>query len=189
MSATRASWSSGYAEVSFVWLRDSSGLCWVGKRDMDVYGQLSQEDRSQAIQVLKQRLHAADLRMVVDDLEGTGRRMRRSVGWIVVQAERTSGRRRSKLPEEELASFLVDLCGLDLLQSRVLRERLAFRTTDDELDRLHDYQGGARSRGGRPSKAKAIAGRTWKPGKSWPRYFARLLDFPLAFAGLSGIPA
>ena len=155
---------------------------------MDVYGQLSQEDRSQAIQVLKQRLHAADLRMVVDDLEGTGRRMRKSVEWIVVQAERTSGRRRSKLPEEELASFLVDLCGLDLLQSRVLRERLAFRTTDDELDRLHDYQGGARSRGGRPSKAKAIAGRTWKPGKSWPRYFARLLDFPLAFAGLPGSP-
>jgi len=155
---------------------------------MEVYGQLSAEDRSQAIQVLKRRLHMTDLRTVVDDHEGTGRRVRKSVEWIVVQTEQTSGRRRSKLPDEELAPFLVDLCGLDLLQSRMLRERLALRTTDDDLDRLHDYQGAARSRGGRPSKAKAIAGRRWEAGKSWPRYFARLLDFPLPFAGLPGSP-
>lgn len=156
---------------------------------MEAYGQLSEEARAQAIKVLSRRLHNADLRVVMEDVEGgPSRRKRKSVEWIVAQTERKSTRLRSRLPDEELAPFLVDRCGLDLLQSRVLREKLAFRSTDDELDRLHDYQGAARSRGGRQAQAKAIAGRRWQAGKSWPRHFARLLDFPPAFAGLPGSP-
>jgi len=156
---------------------------------VEAFGQLSEEARSHAIQVLSRRLTAADLRAIMSDLEaGAGRRRRKSVEWIVAQTERKSVRLRSRLSDEELAPFLVDRCGLDLLQSRVLRERLAFRATDDELDRLHDYPGGARSRGGRQAKAKAIAGRRWEAGKSWPRHFVRMLDLPPVFAGLPGSP-
>jgi DNA repair protein RadD len=123
----------------------------------------------------------------LDDFEG-GRsaRSRKSVEWIVAETESQSGRLRSRLPESELADFLVDRSGFGLLESRVLRERLALRASDDELDQLHEYPGGARSRGGRQAKAKAIAGRTWKPGKSWPRHFVRVLDLPAVFAGLPG---
>jgi len=156
---------------------------------VEAFGQLSEEARFHAIQVLSRRLTKPDLRSVMNDLEGSvGRRRRKSVEWIVAQTEKKSTRLRSRLSDEELVPFLVDRCGLDLLQSRVLRERLAFRATDDELDRLHDYAGGARSRGGRQARAKKIAERTWKPGKSWPRYFVRVLDFPIVFAGLPGSP-
>ncbi|MGW1064401.1 DEAD/DEAH box helicase [Streptomyces aureus] len=106
--------------------------------------------------------------------------------WIIAAVENESGRLRPKLPENELAEFLVDRSGFGLLESRALRERLALRASEDELERLHDYRGGERSRGGDRAKAKKIAERTWKPGKSWPRHFVRVLDFPPAFAGLSG---
>ena len=156
---------------------------------MEAFGQLSEEARSHAIQVLSRRLHKSDLRMVINDLEGSaGHRRRKSVEWIVAQTEKKSPRLRSRLSDEELAPFLVDRCGLDLLQSRVLRERLALRAADDELDRLHDYAGAARSRGGRQAKAKKIAERRWEAGKSWPRHFARILDLPPVFAGLPGSP-
>lgn len=156
---------------------------------MEAFGQLSEEARSYAIQLLCRRLRTTDLRMVMNDLEGgAGRRRRKSVEWIVAETERKSSRLRSRLTDDDLAPFLVDRCGLELLQLRALRERLALRATDDELDRLHDYAGAARSRGGRQAKAKKIAERRWEAGKGWPRYFARTLDFPSAFAGLPGSP-
>ncbi|OKJ86977.1 hypothetical protein AMK32_06915 [Streptomyces sp. CB01883] len=106
--------------------------------------------------------------------------------WIIAAVENESGRLRSKLPEGELAEFLVDRSGFGLLESRMLRERLALSASEDELEELHDYRGGERSRGGNRAKAKKIAERTWKPGKSWPRHFVRVLDLPPAFAGLPG---
>lgn len=154
---------------------------------MEAFGQLSEQDRSQAIQVLRRRLVPRDLRAVIEDLESGGRsRSRKSVEWIIAEVENGSGRLRSKLPEDELAEFLVDRSGFGLLESRTLRERLALSASEDELETLHDYRGGERSRGGSRAKAKKIAERTWKPGKSWPRHFARVLDIPPAFAGLPG---
>ncbi|MEV7393757.1 DEAD/DEAH box helicase [Streptomyces sp. NPDC091215] len=124
---------------------------------------------------------------MIEDLESGGRsRSRKSVEWIIAAVENESGRLRSKLPEGELAEFLVDRSGFGLLESRTLRERLALSASEDELERLHDYRGGERSRGGTRAKAKKIAERTWKPGKSWPRHFVRVLDIPPAFAGLPG---
>jgi DNA repair protein RadD len=156
---------------------------------VEAFGQLSEEARFHAIQILSRRLTKTDLRSVISNLEGgAGRRRRKSVEWIVAQTERRSARLRSRLADEEIAEFLVDRSGLDLLQSEALRERLTIRATDDELDRLHDYPGAARSRGGRQAKAKVIAGRRWQAGKSWPRYFTRVLDFPPVFAGLPGSP-
>ncbi len=154
---------------------------------MEAFGQLSEQDRSQAIQVLRRRLAPRDLRAVIEDLESGGRsRSRKSVEWIIAAVENGSGRPRSKLPEDELAEFLVDRSGFGLLESRTLRERLALSASEDELETLHDYRGAERSRGGSRAKAKKIAERTWKPGKSWPRHFARVLDIPPAFAGLPG---
>ncbi|MGV9816132.1 DEAD/DEAH box helicase [Streptomyces cellulosae] len=124
---------------------------------------------------------------MIEDLESGGRsRSRKSVEWIIAAVESGSGRPRSKLPEDELAEFLVDRSGFGLLESRTLRERLALSASEDELETLHDYRGAERSRGGSRAKAKKIAERTWKPGKSWPRHFARVLDIPPAFAGLPG---
>lgn len=154
---------------------------------MEAFGQLSEQDRSQAIQVLRRRLAPRDLRTVIENLESGGRsRSRKSVEWIIAAVENGSGRLRSKLPEDELAEFLVDRSGFGLLESRTLRERLALSASEDELETLHDYRGAERSRGGSRAKAKKIAERTWKPGKSWPRHFARVLDIPPAFAGLPG---
>jgi DNA repair protein RadD len=158
---------------------------------MEAFGQLSPEARSQAIEVLRRRLEPTDLRAALNELEGTGRRRsrsRKSVEWIVAETEGRSRLLRSRLPEDELAAFLVDRSGLGLLQTRTLRHRMALRASADELDQLHEYPGGARGRGGRPSQAKAIAERTWKPGKSWPRHFVRVLDLPAVFAGLAGTP-
>lgn len=156
---------------------------------MEAFGQLSEEARSYAVQVLSRRLHRADLRAVVNDLEGgPTRRRRKSVEWIVAQTENRSPRLRSRLPDDSLAQFLVDRCTLELLSSRVLRERLALRATDDELEHLHDYAGGARSRGGRQAKARKVAERRWEAGKSWPRHFVQVLDLPQVFAGLPGSP-
>ncbi|MFF7488751.1 DEAD/DEAH box helicase [Streptomyces luteogriseus] len=124
---------------------------------------------------------------MIEDLESRGRsRSRKSVEWIIAAVENETGRLRSKLPEDELAEFLVDRSGFGLLESRTLRERLALSASEDELETLHDYRGAERSRGGSRAKAKKIAERTWKPGKSWPRHFARVLDIPPAFAGLPG---
>ncbi|WP_328879092.1 DEAD/DEAH box helicase [Streptomyces sp. NBC_00299] len=154
---------------------------------MEAFGQLSKQDRSQAIQVLRWRLTPQDLRRVIEDLESGGRsRSKKSVEWIIAAVESGSGRPRSKLPEDQLAEFLVDRSGFGLLESRTLRERLALSASEDELETLHDYRGAERSRGGSRAKAKKIAERTWKPGKSWPRHFARVLDIPPAFAGLPG---
>ncbi|MET8218813.1 DEAD/DEAH box helicase [Streptomyces hirsutus] len=154
---------------------------------MEAFGQLSEHDRSQAIQVLRRRLAPRDLRAVIENLESGGRsRSRKSVEWIIAAVENESGRLRSKLPEDDLFEFLVDRSGFGLLESRTLRERLALSASEDELEKLHDYQGGERSRGGSRAKAKKIAERTWKPGKSWPRHFVRVLDIPPAFAGLPG---
>jgi DNA repair protein RadD len=157
------------------------------ERLMEAFGQLNDEARSQAIQVLRRRLCSADLRAALDQLEGTrGRRSRKSVEWMVAETEGQSRRLRSRLPDEELADFLVDRSGLGLLEARELRHRLILRASDAELDQLHEYPGGARSRGGRQAKARKIAERTWKPGRSWPRHFVRVLDLPGVFAGLPG---
>ncbi|MGW0841417.1 DEAD/DEAH box helicase [Streptomyces sp. NPDC002787] len=154
---------------------------------MEAFGQLSAQDRSQAIQVLSRRLDPRDLRAVIKDLESGGRsRSNKSVEGIIAAVETHSGRLRSRLPDDELAEFLVDRSGFGLLESRMLRERLALSASEDELEKLHDYRGGERSRGGSRAKAKKIAERTWRPGKSWPRHFVRVLDIPPAFAGLPG---
>lgn len=154
-------------------------------------GLLNSADRESAISVLRRRLPAEDLRAFLKTLQGT-RARRRSVEWIVCEAEKTGERRASRLhtrlPDEDLVVFLVDLAGLDLLSHRELRRSLALRATAPERDLLHEFPSDSRGRGGPDSQARAIADRRWHPGKAWARHFVRILGFPQCFMGLPGTP-
>jgi DNA repair protein RadD len=149
---------------------------------------LTSVDRAAAITLIKRRLSARDLRAVLDELQG--RRGRKGVEWLVAETEQASRRLRSRLSEDELPDFLVDLAGVELLACRELRLRLARGCSDSELEILHDgYPSGGRGRGGRDSQARAIANRNWHPGKSWAMHFSRTLGFPSVFAGVRGVPS
>lgn len=150
--------------------------------------ELSEVDRAAAIAVLQRRLTAAALRKVVAAAQASGRRNRKSVEWIIVETEsRQVGRLRSRLPDPDLAPFLVDLFGADLLCSRDLRRALIDAADPVQLDELHDYPSTLRGRRGRASIIDAIASRSWHPGKSWPKHFVRTLHLPIALAGVAGM--
>lgn len=154
-----------------------------GARDAE----LDAADRHAVIRLLQTRLNPRDLRHVLDSIQGQGRR-RKSVEWIVAETERSGGRLRSRLPDEDIPAFLVDLAGPELLDDRELRHRLALSASPDERDRLHEYPSQCRGRGGSASQCKAIADRPWHSGKGWPKHFVRTLGFPPVFAGLAGSP-
>src|SRR5262245_10926625 len=154
-------------------------------------GLLSPGDREAAIAVLQQRLSNEDIRRYLKSLQGDHSEGR-SVEWIVADAEsngqQRTARLRSKLPDEELAAFLVDFAGLDLLSNREIRKILALRATAPERDELHEFPSQIRGRGGPESVARAIADRRWHPGKRWARHLTQVLGFPPSFAGLPGSP-
>jgi DNA repair protein RadD len=149
--------------------------------------ELSPADRAAAIAVLERRLSKRALRAVVREQQSAGRRNRKSVEWIIAEAENRDGRLRSRLPDSELAPFLVDLRGGDLLCSRELRRQLADAADPVQLEELHNYRGTTtRGRRGRTSIVNAIAARRWQPGKAWPMHFVRTLALPIALAGIAG---
>lgn len=149
--------------------------------------ELSEVDRAAAIAVLERRLTATALRKVVAAAQASGRRNRKSVEWIIVETEsRQAGRLRSRLPDPDLAPFLVDLFGADLLCSRDLRRALVDAADPVQLDELHDYASRRRGRRGRASIIDAIASRNWHPGKAWSKHFVRTLHLPIALAGVAG---
>lgn len=146
--------------------------------------ELSPADRDAAIAVLKRRLTPAALRSVIRE-EGAGRR-RKGVEWIIAEAENRDGRLRSRLPEAELAPFLVDLKGADLLLSRELRRHLADAADPTQLQDLHEFRSALRGRRGHTSQVNAIAQRSWHPGKAWATHFVRTLSLPMVLAGIAG---
>src|SRR2546425_657015 len=96
---------------------------------------LNPVDREAAIGILRTRLPGR-LRHVLGSSDSTGRR-RKSVEWIVAETEHSGARLRSRLVEDDLAAFLVDLAGPDLLYAYAeLRYQLAMAASSDELDRL-----------------------------------------------------
>ncbi len=149
---------------------------------------LDAESRSLAVDMLRSRLTPKDLRAVLKTEQGNTRR-RKSVEWIVAETGNTGGRLRSRLPDDHLAGFLLDILGPDLLSSRELRFRLALNASPDELDQLHEYPSQCRGRKGRRSQAAAIADRPWHAGKTWATHFVRTLGFPAVFAGQPGAPS
>jgi DNA repair protein RadD len=152
-------------------------------------GILSSRDRESAIAVIRRRLDSRDIRELLRNLAD---KQSQSVEWIVAEAEAPAGgktrRLNSRLPEDQLVPFLVDLAGIDLLGNRDFRRKLASRCTDNERNLLHEFPSTTRGRGGPDSVANAIAHRKWQPGKSWAKHFTKILGFPLSFAGIAGPP-
>jgi superfamily II DNA or RNA helicase len=152
-------------------------------------GLLSPTDRESAVTVLQRRLAPENLRAFLKALQKQ-RSRRRSVEWIVTDAERSAerrpGRLQTRLPDQEMPAFIVDFAGLDLLSHPDLRRVLALRAAPAERDALHEFPSQCRGRSGPESVAKAIAKRRWHPGKAWPRHFVKVLGFPPAFAGMPG---
>jgi superfamily II DNA or RNA helicase len=105
---------------------------------------------------------------------------------MIAELESRDRRLSSRLPDTELAPFLVDLKGADLLLSRELRRQLAEAADPFQLQELHDFPSTKRGRRGRASQARAIAERNWHPGKRWATHFVRTLGLPMALAGIVG---
>src|SRR5262249_29599201 len=141
-----------------------------------------------AAEILRARLRVPDLRTVLKEIDRRADGAK-SIERIVAETENTSRLLHSRIPDSELAGFLVDIKGLDLLDDRTLRRFLALRASEGELDELHLFAGANKARGtSQESLANCVAGRSWHPGKRWARHFTSVLGFPSAFAGLSGIP-
>lgn len=138
---------------------------------------LKWEDREEALAVLRRYLTVAQIRKVLD----------RDVERLVARTEYSGGLYKSYLADEELAAFLIDLWGVELLKERSLRQELVSQLSDERLAALAGWQGEKvpKSRG---ACIKRIVERVWKPGRTWPRYFAGFLGFPKVFAGFAGGP-
>ena len=71
-------------------------------------GFLSPTERNSAVVILQRRLAPEDMRALLKAIQGD-RSRRRSVEWIVAEAEsgsnRNTSRLRSRLPDEELAAI------------------------------------------------------------------------------------
>ncbi len=143
------------------------------------------QDHARAVEVLARRLTPDDVRHVLEEVDGKPRNGRQ-IQWIVAETENSLGVLRTKLPDSDLAAFLVDLSGFDLLSCRELRYRLALRSTPTELDILCEILDHVPSEPAR--RAKALAATNWHPGKRWARQFASVLGFPPGFAGIAGTP-
>ncbi len=146
---------------------------------------LSDVDRQRVIERLS-ALPVTDLRAILRSMQGAQSRNRKSVEWIVAETEWVGGGRlHSRLPDDQLAAFIVDTEGIGLLSSKDVRLRLVRQAFPDQVEQLHEYPSDTRGRGGHESRVKAIAERKWHPGKSWARHFVRVLNLPPVFAGFS----
>jgi superfamily II DNA or RNA helicase len=139
---------------------------------------LSQSERDEAIFILKSRLTARQMRDTLD----------RGIEKMVATAERAQGGLySSRLADEELAAFLVDLYGVDLLQNRSLRLQLTKSLSAEQVKLLAGWCSNDIPRG-KNQQAEKIAGRKWTAGKHRARHFASTLGFPRIFAGIVGDP-
>lgn len=133
----------------------------------------SEEDRSLAVEALKRLLTPAKLRRLVPT------ELERAVSAV----ERAGGLYKPRVADEDLAPFLVDLHGPELLRERAVRELLVEGTSDAVLQELVAYDERARPPRGRKNAEELVVRRNWHPGKSWPRHFVRALGLPAALAG------
>ena len=146
------------------------------------------DDSERATEVLNRRLQPSDLRAVLREIDHKADGAK-TIERIVAETENRSQLLRSRISDDQLARFLVDIKGHDLLDDRTLRRYLALRASEGELDELHQYPGGSQSRGtSQAALANCVSERNWHPGKRWARYFASVLGFPEVFAGFSGVP-
>lgn len=138
---------------------------------------LTQDDREEAIYVLKKRLTAAQIRAVVG----------RDIERLVARTENVGELYHSRILDDDLASFLIDLTGTDLLKERALRHELVKGLSEDQLTTLASWNGEKPARS-LHARIEQIVSRKWVVGKQWARNFASFLGFPKIFAGIVGSP-
>lgn len=138
---------------------------------------LTQADRDEAIEVLQRYLTPGHMRKVMD----------RDVERVVARTENVGGLYRTRIADDQLASFLLDLWGTELLRERELRRALVNRLPEDRLLALASWNG-EKPLVGRSRQIEQVVERTWKPGRPWPRYFASFMGFSKIFAGIAGSP-
>src|SRR5579864_6336068 len=91
---------------------------------------------ARAAEILRARLRVPDLRAVLREIDRRADGAK-SIERIVAETENKSRLLQSRIADDELARFLVDIKGLDLLDDRTLRKLLALRASEGELDELH----------------------------------------------------
>jgi superfamily II DNA or RNA helicase len=140
---------------------------------------LTSSEREEAIYLLNKYLTPKQIRDKVLD---------RGIEKMVATAERARGLYTSRLADEDLAAFLVDLRGVDLLHNRVLRLLLVKSLPEDQISVLAAWCSN-KIPGSKKQQAEQVANRKWTPGKQWARHFATTLGFPKIFAGIVGNPS
>lgn len=90
-----------------------------------------------------------------------------------------------KIADAQLAGFLLDLHGPDLFRSRAVRAKVIETATDEEVQRLYNYDPTVPARG-RRSAEKSVVEKNWHAGKSWARFFLTTLRLPPVLAGTLG---
>jgi DNA repair protein RadD len=137
--------------------------------------EFSEEGRRACIVALNQRLRPADLRRLVPT----------ELTRLVAKVERRDGLYDPRIADDQLATFVIDLHGPELLRDRDVRRLLAQRASDDELEELYRLAGEPRPARGRSGREDQVVLKRWHAGKSWPRHFVRTLGLPPALAGTS----
>ena len=138
---------------------------------------LTQTEREEAIYILKNQLTHKKMRSVIN----------REVEGLVARTECVKGNYTSYINNEDLADFLIDVEGVDLLKNPTMREHLVKSLDEYQIETLATWNGETPPRSQR-DRIKCIVERRWHPGKRWPQYFANFLGFPKIFAGLVGSP-
>lgn len=142
-----------------------------------MFDSLTVADREEAVYILKQRLKPKQMREVID----------RDVERMVARAEKPGGLYNARIENDDLANFLIDMAGTDLLQDRNLRHLLTKSLPPDQIAALASWNGDTLPRS-LNDRIEKVASRRWVPGKHWPRHFADVLGFPKIFAGIAGSP-
>ncbi len=83
----------------------------------------------------------------------------------------------------ELAEFLVDLHGVDLLAQATVREQLCLAMHKNSLILLAELAGFTLTQRSRNAIARKVAERKWYAGRWWARHFAAAVGLPQVFAG------
>lgn len=138
---------------------------------------LTQSDRDEAIHVLQKLLMPKQMREVIDH----------EIEKLIMTTESNKGLYKSRMDDADLAGFMVDLAGVELLQNRDLRLLLVKSLESDQIKALASWNTDNIPRG-KSQRAEQIARRKWTPGKHWARHFASTLGFPKIFAGIVGDP-
>ena len=133
----------------------------------------TEEDRRLSIEALNTRLKPEDLRALMPN----------DLSRMVTAVERRDRLYHPLIPEGQIAGFLIDLHGPELLRDREVRKRFVKRAQMPELKACLQYEDPPPIVRGRADSEEYIVNRKWHPGKSWPRAFTQIFGLPVALAG------